>query len=479
MNKLIPFLVACVILIACKENQTTKASVDATPSELSADTVAIYFINDQHGQLDNFAKIKQIVDAERATNERVLLVCAGDIFSGNPIVDQYEEKGYPMIDVMNKTGFDISVIGNHEFDYGPENLKNRMLQAEFEWVCANVDMKESGVPQPDAYKTLTVGDISVTFLGLVETFGKPGAIIPATHPWRVQDMSFERHTAILERYQDLKREEASDVFIALTHLGTSSDMELPNLIPSLDAVIGGHSHQVVGELVNGTPVVQAGSYLSLLGRLELILSEGKITNKSHAFIDLEEYEGKDEALSEIINEYNNAPQFEEVVGFTATYLDRSEIGCFYTSAIKEYLNVDASFQNSGGIRSDIDQGDITTLEIYNMDPFNNGSVIFTLTAGEVEDFFIQTGAGFHISGIDFVMESQNDLTIYDEAGNAFAEDDLITIGINDYIPAVHDTYFPLEKAAIQELTTAETIIEYLKTINSAVDAEGCENYFRL
>ena len=478
MNKLFPFLIALLIFIACKEEPIKEQPVEETPAELSADTLAIYFVNDQHGQLENFAKIKHLVDAERDTNEHVLLVCAGDMFSGNPIVDQYDQKGFPMIDVMNKTGFDISVIGNHEFDYGPENLKDRMNQAAFEWVCANVDMKDSGVPQPAAYKTLKVGDISVTFLGLVETFGKPGAIIPATHPWRVQDMSFERHTAILDRYQDLKREEGSDVFIALTHLGTSSDLELPNLIPSLDAVIGGHSHQRVGELINGTPVLQAGSYLGHLGRLQLIISEGKIISKTAQLIELDSYNQFDADLKKTIEEYNNASQFEEVVGFTATYLDRNEIGCFYTTALKEYMNVDASFQNGGGIRSDIDEGDITTLEIYNMDPFNNGSVIFTLTAGEVEDFFIQTGAGFHISGIDFVVESENDLTIYDDEGNAFAEDDLITIGINDYIPAVHDSYFPLEKASIQELTTAETIIEYLKTINSTVDAEGCENYFR-
>ena len=55
-------------------------------------------------------------EARQETN--VLLVAAGDIFSGSPIVDQYDPRGYPIIDVMNKTGFDMAVIGNHEFDYG-------------------------------------------------------------------------------------------------------------------------------------------------------------------------------------------------------------------------------------------------------------------------------------------------------------------------------------------------------------------------
>ena len=139
--------------------------------------------------------------------------------------------------------------------------------------------------------------------------------------------------------------------------------------------------------------------------------------------------------------------------------------------------MDASFQNGGGIRSDIDEGDITTLEIYNMDPFNNGSVVFTLTAKEISDFFVQTNAGLHVSGIEFEEVGQ-ELLILKENGEQYADDELITIGINDYIPAVYDAYFPLSKAQIQDLTTAESIIQYLKTINSTVDDDGCNRYFR-
>lgn len=474
MKKLLPLFLILLVISSCKDNEPTN---EPTAEEsINADTLAIYFINDQHGQLDNFAKIKHIVDSERAINEHVLLVCAGDIFSGNPIVDQYEQKGFPMIDVMNKAGFDVSVLGNHEFDYGPENLKNRMNQAEFAWVCANVDMQESGVPQPPAFVTVNVGDLKVTFLGLVETFGKPGAVIPATHPWRVEKMKFTRHTEVLDNFRNLESEEEADLLIALTHLGTSIDTELAESYPIFDAIIGGHSHQYVDMDVDGIPIVQASSYLQWLGRLQFIISNGKVISESVSFTNLDDYDQVDAALKSTIDSYNNTPQFDEVVGYSNSYLDRSELGCFYTTALKEYMDVDASFQNGGGIRSDIDEGDITALEIYNMDPFNNGSVVFTLTAQEVKEFFIQTGAGLHVSGLEFERNGQ-DLTVYDEAGNAYTDDELITIGINDYIPAVHDTYFPLEKAEIKNYTTAEAIIGYLQTINSTVDEEGCNQYF--
>ena len=165
-----------------------------------------------------------------------------------------------MIDIMNQTGFDLAVLGNHEFDYGETVLKDRMAEANFDWVCANVDMKESGIQQPDAFKTLEVGDLKVTFLGLVETFGQSGAVIPSTHPWRVQNLSFEHYFNKAEQYRTTKSDEGSDLYVALTHLGRTNDFRLAEDFPYFDLIIGGHSHREVAQEVNGIPVFQAGSY---------------------------------------------------------------------------------------------------------------------------------------------------------------------------------------------------------------------------
>lgn len=121
----------------------------SNPKQEASQNLTIFFMNDVHGQIDNFAKVKHIVDLEcQKTN--VILASSGDVFSGNPVVDNYTEKGYPIIDIMNKTGFDVAVIGNHEFDYGIETLKNRIGQSNFEWICANLDSGNSVLPQPPA-----------------------------------------------------------------------------------------------------------------------------------------------------------------------------------------------------------------------------------------------------------------------------------------------------------------------------------------
>lgn len=470
MKKLIKSLLIISALLACKDEKPVLPIVEENPEYLT-----IFFTNDMHGELDNFAKIKHIVDKEKETTN-VMLLSGGDIFSGNPIVDQYEEKGLPIIDVMNKTGYDISVIGNHEFDYGTKILNDRMNQAEFDWVLANVNAESSDLQQPDPYTTKIIGNLKVTVLGLVETFGKDNAI-PSTHPWRVTDLSFQKYNNVITDYSNLKTQEEADVYIALTHLGASSDANIANSYPYFDVIVGGHSNDLNTSAINNIPTLMAGRSLSHLGQIRLTIENKKVTDYAVSLIDLSNYEFKDASLEAVINDYNNAPQFEEVVGFANSHHSRNELGCFYTTALKDYMQVDISIQNSGGIRNIIDEGDITRHEIFNMDPFNNGSVVFTMTVAEIKNFFIQSGAGLHVSGVR-LERSDNGLLIFDENGNEIDDNVSLTIGTNDFIPAVNDQYFLFDQAEIRELTTAETIIEYLKTINSTVDFEGCNHFFR-
>ena len=129
MRPYFAFLIVFLIgILSCKKTNTP----DTEPKNLT-----IFFVNDQHGQLENFAKIKHIVDKEKEETN-VILACSGDIFSGNPVVDNYPEKGYPIIHIMNEVGFDISVLGNHEFDYGEsiDDFINRADQALY-WAKEN------------------------------------------------------------------------------------------------------------------------------------------------------------------------------------------------------------------------------------------------------------------------------------------------------------------------------------------------------
>jgi len=475
------FLIIYTVLlttISCSKSDDIREII---PEESITKDLTIFIVNDIHAQIDNFSKIKYIIDKEReGTN--VIVTSGGDIFSGNPIVDNYSEKGYPIIDLMNRVGFDISVIGNHEYDYGEVNLKNRIDQAEFYWVCANVNMNNSGIPQPFEFTTISVDNLKITFLGLVETNGKEDATIPSTHPWRVKNLIFERPENVVSRYSNVKEQENSDIYIALTHIGNSSaygglgDHQLAEQFPYFDLIIGGHSHSKVNDVVNNIPIFQAGAYLENMGKIEMTITDKNIKTITYELIDLNGHTEEDSELKEIIEEYNDSPYFNEVIGFSHLHHEKSQLGCFITDALREKLDIDLTFQNTGGIRSDLDNGDITKRKIFEILPFNNNAVIYQMTVSEIKNFLMGSGSGFYYSGVKF-ENIEGIINVEDLDGNKLSDETILSVGVNDYIPAVYDVYFPAD-GAIQPLTDAEIVISYLEEMNDQVNYSSCENYFR-
>jgi 2',3'-cyclic-nucleotide 2'-phosphodiesterase (5'-nucleotidase family) len=434
-----------------------------------------------HGRLTNFAKIKHIIDVEREEAE-VLFLVAGDLFSGNPVVDSHDEKGYPLIDIMNRVGVDLTVIGNHEYDYGEESLKDRIDQADFDFICANVDTEGAKISQPEAFKKITVGDLDVVILGLVETNGSDAEIIPSTHPWRVNNLKFSRPETVVGQYSDLKNEQNADLFVALTHLGHDGyngalgDYQLATDFPYFDLIVGGHSHREIDTIVNDIPIYQAGSYLRKLGRIDLEITNRQITSINYSMIDLDTYAEEDAELAEIINGYENQPYLQDVIGYSAAYHGIRDVGCFVTDALRTEVMVDVAIHNSGGVRDDLDEGDITKRDIYEISPFNNGTVIYNITVGELEEFFKQSGSGFYYSGI-IIEQEMRSISIRDADGIRLKSDVVLRLVSNDYIAAVHEQYLP-RNFEVRDATQAETVIAYLINHDQPVNVVGCERYFR-
>ena len=472
-------LLIFLVFFACSKDNGGTSPNPVDPA--TAKGLTIFFVNDMHGQLDNFSKIKHIVDQEKE-DSNVILTSSGDIFSGNPVVDNFSEKGFPIIDIMNRVGFDISVIGNHEYDYGESILADRIDQANFDWVCANVDMTNSEIPQPFEYRTLSVDNLRVTFLGLVETNGKDNGTIPSTHPWRVQNLTFEKPENVLSQYSNVKEQENSDLFIALTHLGyqgfggSISDSGIANQYPFFDLILGGHSHQVINNSVNNVPIYQAGSHLNFLGKVELSVKDKSVESIDYELINLNTYAEFDSDLKTVIDDYNNLPYLNEVIGFSNAFHDKPKVGCFYTDAIRGIMNVDLTIQNNGGIRSTMDQGDITVREIFEISPFNNGTVIYNMTVLEIKDFLEGSRSGFYYSGLE-IAQIGSEIQIRDSNNNILPDNTVLTLGTNDYIPAVYDNYFPVN-GDVQSLMAAETIISYLENVNSEVNYPSCVRFFR-
>jgi 2',3'-cyclic-nucleotide 2'-phosphodiesterase (5'-nucleotidase family) len=459
-------------------------SCTSGPSSLPIESIdkklTIFITNDIHGKIDNFAKLKYLVDEEKKKTN-VLLTNAGDIFSGNPIVDNYPQKGFPIIDLMNRVGYDISVIGNHEFDYGEANLKDRMQQANFKWVCANVDASNSVIPQPSPFTSITVEGIKVSFLGLVETDGKENAIIPSTHPWRVKNLVFQNPEDVVRGFENVKTQEDADLFIALTHIGHTKsnslgDFQLAAQFPIFDLIIGGHSNGKINTVINNIPVFQAGGNLNYVGKIELVIRDKKVHTIDFELIDFNTITNEDADIKSRIDDYNDNSFFKEVIGFSEINHSKAQVGNFTADALRINMDVDVTFQNTGGVRALIDDGDITKKEVFQILPFNNPMMIYNMTVAEIKNFLKGSDSGFYYAGVIF-EKGNNTVIVKDLSGNIISDNTVLKVGLNDYIPAVFDTYFPTANLVLPE-TDAETVINYLKQTSTKINYSTSNNYFR-
>lgn len=469
---LLTYILATLLFTSCKTDDN------------SVKIVTIYHINDVHGQIKNMAKIKYILDNQRKQNPAIL-VTAGDLFSGNPVIDNYKSPGLPMIDILNKTGVAISAMGNHEFDYGKKVLSERIVQSNFPWVIANADFSNTAIKGVSSYQTLDINGIKITFLGLIETEGMQNAIIPSTHPWDIKNIIFQKAQDVLPKYEDLKQKSKADLYILLSHLGDKSTMEgmigdyrVAQEFPYFDAIIGGHTHSKIDTIINGTPILQAGSYVNYLGQIDFKITNKKVELINTKLIDLNAYPQEDKQLARTIDAYYKEmnPILDEKIGFSASNHSINEAGCFFTSALQSEMNADLCIQNTGGIRSKLNKGPITIREIYEIDPFNNGTIMYKISVGEVKKFLKESKSGFYYSGLT-LTQSDDIIYISDTTGNVINDTVTIKLGMSDYTAAVHQAFFPA-KGIIFNQTSSEMLINYVKNTKTPINYSGCKGYFR-
>ena len=148
-------------LSACRVKQ------QAQPSGVS--TLAVVGLNDIHANIDQLPRIAFMVDSMRAIYPNLLLLAAGDLQTGNPINDNFQPKGLPIIELMNEMHFDASALGNHEFDLGQHGLGDISHRAKFPFLSANVFPSPSYGIALKPYKIFTMPDgTRVSVVGLLQ-----------------------------------------------------------------------------------------------------------------------------------------------------------------------------------------------------------------------------------------------------------------------------------------------------------------------
>lgn len=361
--------------------KTAFISLLAMLGTVFAEQVTILGINDMHANIDGVARLTTCVKQERAKAPQLLLFSAGDNRTGSPYVDCGDHPGIAMIQLMNHIGFDLSALGNHEFDSGPAALAYCINAADFDFVSANVFPTDQHGIDLKPYKIFERNGVRIGVLGLlqVDTTGRPDA-----HPDMCKGIGFLDPLKVAEHYKYLRSQ--CDVLILLTHLGFETDIELARRFPEADAIIGGHSHTKVenGHLENGVLITQTQNKFKYLTRLTLEVENGKVLSKKAELLPLGAYEADTETTA-MVEQIKAQPFFKRVLTTVKRDIPRREsLGCMMADAIRSCVGTEIAIVNMGNVRLDsFPAGPLTVADVYSLDPFGNDTIRMTVTGAEL------------------------------------------------------------------------------------------------
>lgn len=464
------FLVTVSVSVSCCDS-SPPGDLQKQNRAQAETRIVIFHINDVHGEIGNFSRIAAIIKREENESPHVFFMSAGDNFSGNPYVDRYEPRGEPILQLLNQTGCDVQVLGNHEFDYGPRVLAGYISRARFPVICANAIVESGPLPQPEPFAVLaTPGGVRIAVLGLLQVSPTTGT--PDSNPENVRGIRFTDEIETARGYRYLSEE--NDIFIALTHLGYEKDKKLARELGELDVIIGGHSHTVIEkpEEVNGVLIAQAGSKNKYLGRIELLLKGGKLVKKSARLIELGKQKATDSRVEKMIEGYLDNPLLNRVIARLGGALEnKNEIGNLFTDAIRRTLDLDMAFYNSGGIRRHFLSPTVRLRDIYALEPFNNEIVIFNLFPREIRsliryDYENIAPLDVRVSGIRYTVQASRggrvvSIKLIAPDGLKPEEDRRYTVGMNNYMAASYG-FDPQDPGYSSHRKMVDILIDYLQ-----------------
>ncbi len=469
-NSLLPLL--AIILAAGATVAGCIGRSSSAPDRGWRRQAVILAVNDMHAAIDNFPKLAYLADSLRAIYPDLLLVGAGDNQTGNPVNEQYHEKGLPMIELMTATGFNLSAVGNHEFDTGPEGFARLSRKAGFPFVSANVAPHDSLDLRLSPCEVITLPNgLRLAFVGLTQVSASG---IPDTRPANTEGFIFHSPFTTVKEYLWLR--DSSDILIALTHLGFEDDVKLAlETPPGIDLIIGGHSHtRVENEQVhNGILITQAENKLKYATLITLSVSRRGKISKSMQLISIPALKGEKPEIRAMVDRYNDNPVLNEVIAeATAGFASREQLGYLMADAQRDAAGADIALMNPGGVRLDqLPAGEVTLKHVYQLDPFGNELVVTRLTGNELlsllraawpvdeEKALLPSGINIRIRFDE--QRQPEEFAVTQSNGTPLDPERTYTVAMNSYMTEVYH-YDHSDPGRSLFFTTAEALITYLK-----------------
>lgn len=412
------FVLSMAAIVSIAAQQKTECNVKVTL--LQVNDVYQFAPVDQgtRGGLGRVMTLKKSIQRE---NPNTLLLMSGDTIS--PSVESITYKGAQMIEAWNAVGLDYSTFGNHEFDFGPDVLKERIKESKFGWIAANVIDTTTNKTFADVppYVVREFGGVKVGIFGLVlpdtKSTSKPGPNLEFRSPCETAKAMVSQLHA-----------EGVKVVVALTHLSMAEDKEVARCA-DVDVIIGGHEHTLLESHAGGAPIFKMTADARELGRIDLNISPttGELESIDWKIIPVDSTTKEATEFAAVYRKYSSLmAELAKPIGKTSVKLDarsaenrtkETNVGNFIADAFRRSTGADVGLMNGGSVRADtiIGAGTLTQRDLLSILPFKNKLVKIEVTgailrgalehgvARSAED--AEPGRFPQVSGVQFTFDA--------------------------------------------------------------------------
>lgn len=480
-----------------------------------AESLVILHTNDTHSQIGPDAngvggilQRKAVIDSVRRAEKNVLLVDAGDMVQGSLYFKFFRgDVEYPLFNLM---GYDVRILGNHEFDNGMEELARHYKDVKASRLSANYDFSDT--PLKGMFEPYVIKKVSGKRIGFIGLNVDPASLISKENTTGLKFLNIIDTANRTAAY--LKNDKHCDLVVAVSHIGAvkenekTTDYELARASRDIDIIIGGHSHTVI-------PPGTSGKYPSVVenaaGRPVLIAQTGKYgRNLGYIKIDLDNLDREDGSsydyeLIPVTDRFPASALDKRMQAFLAPYRakvdsvnnrviaqaahtlradDRNGGFANFTADIAfdyslhkadSLAKADGSFprpdfaiMNVGGIRLDMPQGDVTEGQILTTYPFSNHLVIGSIKGADLIDALAvaaRKGGEAVSRNIRVVSDSDGNLQTVLIDGYPVDPGKEYTYGTIDYLFAGNDDLVSLGNSRLlwrDDVEVAAPILRYVE-----------------
>ncbi|MXW66302.1 MAG: bifunctional metallophosphatase/5'-nucleotidase [Gemmatimonadales bacterium] len=486
------------------------AAFPACAPEDPAACALIFSTNDSHGRLlpaeqnwsegrpvGGSAALAAYVARERSTTPEcpLFVVSGGDIMQGTPISNFTD--GRSMIEAMNGIGYDAVAIGNHEFDWGVDVLVERIADADFAMLGANIYLKGTD-RHPDWVRPWTIVERDGIRVGFIGATTRSTPVV--ARPSLVADFDFRSISDALDRYIPEVRAAGVDFVVAVMHEGAFCDVgaerdaagggcrgpaleALAATTEHFDYAVTGHTHSRLETEIRGVPVIQSYSNTTAYGL-------GRIDRSAEGAVSAQRLGVRQAWADEIAPD----PDVERLVASysaeIAAIVDRVivdlpealsaprdgdfPLGRIVADAQRHASGADVALMNNGGIRRSLPAGPITFADLFELQPFNNMLVRHTMTGAQLLLTLEHSARGgdvdLHASGIVVRYDpaappGERILDVTFDDGSPLRPEGRYVVAANDFIATGGGGYTTFAEAEVidpLEVADLEALVAYLE-----------------